>query len=104
MPAPQMRTVDFSATIPSDQAVEVYSASAVPANVSFLRIWNVSLTPGGIIWCSRTGQAGVNAAGSFPLAAGEKEVFQAPQAIPTNGLSAISSHDGVDATLTVEIG
>ena len=65
----------------------------------FMKIWNTSSTA--TIWLSRAGAAAVGAAGSYPLAPGEYELFTMPQAIPQNNVSAIATQAG--APLNVEL-
>jgi hypothetical protein len=70
-------------------------------NLQYMRLWNVAAAGGPTIWLSRAGVASVGTAGSFPIPPGEYELWDTPDAIPINALSAVSTVDGVP--LTIEI-
>lgn len=70
-------------------------------NLRYMRFWNVAPAGGPTIWLSRAGVASVGMAGSFPIPPGKYEIWDNPDAIPVNALSAVSTADG--APLTVEI-
>jgi hypothetical protein len=93
-------TIDFSQMV-GTTPVTIYTGAQLPGRISLLRVWNVSST-GGTVWLSRTGVAGVNAPGSYPLSPGTWESFTVPQAIPINNLSAVATVAGT--ALTVEVG
>jgi hypothetical protein len=69
-------------------------------NLGYYRIWNVSAAA--TIYVSRSGTAAVRGAGSFPLTAGQYEVFTIPQNIPLNQVSIIS--DTASTPVTIEVG
>lgn len=96
---PAIQTSDFSLLV-GTTPISVFPANLFLGSLFFMRLWNVSQTA--TIWCSRTGVAAVNGAGSFPLGAGMNETWTAPNAIPTNQLSVVAT--AAATPLTVEIG
>lgn len=96
-----MVTTDYSQNI-GTSPVWIFPPNHFSRPLYYMRIWNVSPAGGPTIWLSRNGQpAAINGAGSFPLLPQEFEDFRAPQAVPTNALSAVCSDAG--APLTVEV-
>lgn len=73
---------------------------------SFYRVYNVSPANGGTVWLTRFYESGVvpapNAAGCFPLAPGQYELFRYPDPIPSNSLWGVATAAGT--ILTVECG
>jgi hypothetical protein len=95
-----MTTQDFSQVIGTSAVTVIPSRAFYGINLSYMRIWNVS--PTATIWCSRSGPAAVNGAGSFPLGPGLYEMFIAPASIPLNPLSIIAT--AVSTPVTIEVG
>lgn len=92
-----MVTQNYSITATGAAALAFSALSFVPR---YYRIFNTSAAD--TIWCSRSGTAAINGAGSFPLAPGNFELYCAPQIIPTNALSIIST--GASTPVTIEVG
>jgi hypothetical protein len=93
-------TRDFSFTA-TGAPTQVFAAGQLSGqSLSYMRIYNVSAAT--TIWCSRSGIASPNAQGSFPIYAGQFELWQAPNNVPVNQLSIVSA--GGSAAVTVEIG
>jgi hypothetical protein len=102
---PGIRTRDFSQTVGSTTAITVFAQGVLNdaplgAALTYMRIYNVS--PSNTIWCSRSGVASPNAPGSFPIYAGNYEIWQPPANVPTNPLSIIAV--GGVAQVTIEVG
>jgi hypothetical protein len=95
-----IQTIDYSINV-GTSPVQVLPFLG-KENLQYMRLWNVAAQGGPTIWLSRSGVAGVNVAGSFPLAPGEFEKWVDPQPIPVNALSAVST--AADSPLTIEIG
>lgn len=105
MVSPFMTTRDFSLVVGTSAVLVTpvpnpTGAPNPPGGLSFLRVWNVSATA--TIWCSRSGTAAVNGAGSFPLGPGLYEMFTSPQSIPLNPLSIVST--AANTPVTIEAG
>lgn len=103
---PTTITKDFSQTIGA-QAGTVFTVDQMQALASsrggqlyFMQLTNSSATD--TIWLSRSGVAAPNTLGSFALMPETYQLFQYPQAIPLNTLSAIST--GSSTPFTVEVG
>lgn len=100
MPSPTMTTRDFSQVIGQSAVTVLPAGGPVGIAMTYMRIWNVSATA--TVWCSRSGPAVINGAGSFPLAPGNSEVWTFPQSIPVNALSMIAS--AAATPVTIEVG
>ena len=90
------------------QILPAVSSLTTPAPRVYWRIINVAPTGGGTAWLTRFGQSpAVNAAGSYPLAPGATEEFDAIAAtnlsshIPTEALWGVSSSGSVPLTIEV---
>jgi hypothetical protein len=97
--SPNMQTVDFSLVVGTSAVMALTAANLQGRNLNYLRVWNVSTTA--TIWLSRSGNAVVGGAGSYPLSPGQFEVWANPQAIPINPLSIVSTAAGTPVTIEV---
>ena len=103
-------TTSTTAVMLGTSAVQVFASpvpnTSAPTIAHFMRIWNVAASGGGTVWLTRSAAIGLNVApnlpGCFPLAPGQYEVFNTPQAIPMNALYAVATAAGTP--LTVEAG
>lgn len=101
--AQNLITTDYSLVV-GLTAVSPFPAGALKGRrLTYMRLWNVAAVGGGTLWlCRNGGIAVINGAGSFPLSPGQFELFVAPQSIPVNNLSVISTL--INTPLTIEVG
>ena len=79
----------------------IFPAWSGSPDLIYMRVTNISNAASAVVWLSSTGNAAVGAPGSYALNPGESEVFQFPQRIPANSLTAIAQSG--TASLTVEV-
>lgn len=98
--AQAIQTQDFSLVVGGTAVTAIATGRLTGGLLRVMRIYNVSTTD--TIWCSRTGKAAINTAGSFPILPGSFELWSYPQLIPANALSIIST--GIATPVTIEVG
>jgi hypothetical protein len=92
-------TRDYSLTV-GTTAVTAFTPQQLPGGiVQMMRIYNASGSA--TIWCSRSGTAVVNGAGSFPIGPLSYELWVAPGPVPQNPLSIIASAPATPVTIEV---
>lgn len=96
-----MQIQDYSTVVNANGAQEIFPAWSGSPDLVYMKITNISILASAVVWLSRTGNAAVAMPGSYALNPGDSELFQFPQRIPANSLTAIAQSG--TASLTVEV-
>ena len=97
-----MTIQDFSTTV-GTSAMQIYPAFNGGQDLVYVRVTNIASLAPNAVWLSRTGNAAVGAPGSYPLYPGDSEVFQFPQHVPLNALTAVAAVGPTPITVQVAV-